>query len=853
MKKYLSLFLAVVLLVGLLPLQSSAQVYTGSCGENLTWTFDSRAHEMVISGTGPMYDYSPENPAPWAEFNGLSYCYIRQGVTSIGNYAFVNDSYGSIIVHIPSSVRKIGEYAFAKRRFSITFYGDPFPIPDSAFLDCYGTCYYLQDWPEAERPYTNENIKFRQAHLEIGKDTKQIYQLAEELNPADLDLHIVTNQSSPYIPVNCQVDNWDTATIGMKTVTVTVDGTAFTYDYLVTDGKSHLDMVEVSGIAPYQEYIDWVICPEPVVTAGTLLLENGRHYRLSYENNIDVGSDALVLIDGIGQWEDLHLRIPFRIVKRDISDSYIAIPDQSYTGEPLYPQISLGNMDYGEDYLDIYTDNIDFGTANCTVVGIGNNYGSVTGSFEITDDTTVTLRSSYVGTAYDETITGEPYYMEAIVAPGAFTGMIHALIGSTHHQHLAYYELYHMVGDTPVLVTTHETPQGRDETTAFYYDFSDYKEPTNEYGYEIFLLSYTWMISTGKLYAGVCVLYVPSTVPDATSMLVTYLDNGDFRKLYFSVYGLDENQWDAPLENISWASSNPSVATVENGIATFLAPGTTTITVQAGELSSSFDITVEPNSLSQCEYLGYDHQSDSPALCMNNIPLIEGLDYTVAYLAEGNDTYMEITGTGLFEGTLRFLMDPTAKTHDHIYQNTCDPLCSICGTRRSVTHTFGAEYLHNSDSHWNTCLICGKDSEHVSHKMTVLAADTNCHWMECADCGFQGEKTNHTFSLFYDNHYHWNGCTYCVYHEEKVPHDKETGCDICLLPPGGFYEPPPPGDVNGDGSVNNKDATRLLQYLSGWNVEVNPERVDVNGDGSINNKDATRLLQYLSGWDVVVY
>ena len=62
-----------------------------------------------------------------------------------------------------------------------------------------------------------------------------------------------------------------------------------------------------------------------------------------------------------------------------------------------------------------------------------------------------------------------------------------------------------------------------------------------------------------------------------------------------------------------------------------------------------------------------------------------------------------------------------------------------------------------------------------------------------------------------------------------------------------------PGDINGDGKVNNKDATRLLQYLSDWNVEVVEAALDVNGDGKINNKDATRLLQYLSDWNVEIY
>lgn len=61
------------------------------------------------------------------------------------------------------------------------------------------------------------------------------------------------------------------------------------------------------------------------------------------------------------------------------------------------------------------------------------------------------------------------------------------------------------------------------------------------------------------------------------------------------------------------------------------------------------------------------------------------------------------------------------------------------------------------------------------------------------------------------------------------------------------------GDINNDGSVNNKDLTRLFQYLSDWDVEVNVAALDVNGDSSINNKDLSRLFQYLSNWEVSVF
>ena len=66
-------------------------------------------------------------------------------------------------------------------------------------------------------------------------------------------------------------------------------------------------------------------------------------------------------------------------------------------------------------------------------------------------------------------------------------------------------------------------------------------------------------------------------------------------------------------------------------------------------------------------------------------------------------------------------------------------------------------------------------------------------------------------------------------------------------------KPKMPGDINNDGEVDNKDLTRLFQYLSNWDVTVNKEALDVNGDDSVDNKDLTRLFQYLSNWDVEIF
>lgn len=61
-----------------------------------------------------------------------------------------------------------------------------------------------------------------------------------------------------------------------------------------------------------------------------------------------------------------------------------------------------------------------------------------------------------------------------------------------------------------------------------------------------------------------------------------------------------------------------------------------------------------------------------------------------------------------------------------------------------------------------------------------------------------------------------------------------------------------PGDVNSDGKVNGLDVLRLRKYLAGWNVECNLAAADVTGDGKVNGIDVLRIRKFLAGWDVVL-
>ena len=85
---------------------------TGQCGENVYWNYNSAAGELVISGTGPMYDYDYDfmyEISPFCQ-KKITAVVINNGVTNIGNWVFY-DCWDLTSIVIPDSVMSIGEGA----------------------------------------------------------------------------------------------------------------------------------------------------------------------------------------------------------------------------------------------------------------------------------------------------------------------------------------------------------------------------------------------------------------------------------------------------------------------------------------------------------------------------------------------------------------------------------------------------------------------------------------------------------------------------------------------------------------------------------------------------------------------
>ena len=217
-----------------------------------------------------------------------------------------------------------------------------------------------------------------------------------DINKLDVELEYYTvtysgNSNLPNVIIDGLVEYQDYQVqyigdnIGVGTVTVQISGMG---NYSGTVVKEFT--ITPRNIADYEIIVDdspmsyngyeW----RPTVYIPNLTID--QDYTVQYSNNIEVGT-ATIKIIGKGGYTGTVIKT-FEITRRDISEFadmvYLPYSSITYSGNENKPSVSVPTCTAGVDYEIVYLNNVNIGTAEIRINGIGNCQGTIIKYFDIT-------------------------------------------------------------------------------------------------------------------------------------------------------------------------------------------------------------------------------------------------------------------------------------------------------------------------------------------------------------------------------------------------------------------------------------------------------------------------------------
>lgn len=126
------------------------------------------------------------------------------------------------------------------------------------------------------------------------------------------------------------------------------------------------------------------------VKDGNEVLDSGKDYKASYQNNKNLGK-ATITIKGIGNYKGTK-KVSYTIVKRWVrSVTCHYKKTRSYTGRWVKPNVTLKvgkvKLKKNRDYTLVYRNNLQIGKASVVIRGMGNFTGKKTITFKIVPQT----------------------------------------------------------------------------------------------------------------------------------------------------------------------------------------------------------------------------------------------------------------------------------------------------------------------------------------------------------------------------------------------------------------------------------------------------------------------------------
>ena len=309
-KKISAFLLSLVLLLGIVPLAdlditASAETYSGTCGDNLTWTLDTETGELVISGEGEMYDWTSPSSAPWDDNRSyIKTVTIADGVTSIGDVAFVYCT-SLTNIDIPDSVKSIGSYAFyASGLATITIGNSVISIGNSAFSDCDRLT----------------NIDIPDSVTSIGENA---FSSCDKLASVTIGNSVTSISNSAF--ENCG----SLTSIGIPDSVTSIGENAFSNCDKLANVTIGNGVKSIGSCAFYDCRISNIVIPDSVTSIGT------SAFYLSSLSTVTIGNGVTII--GSNAFSNCYLK------SIDIPDSVTSIGNSAFSHCTVLTSATIGN------------------------------------------------------------------------------------------------------------------------------------------------------------------------------------------------------------------------------------------------------------------------------------------------------------------------------------------------------------------------------------------------------------------------------------------------------------------------------------------------------------------------------
>ena len=264
-------------------------VYTGKCGDNITYSFNDNTGELTLTGTGAMYTYGSGSGtaprAPWYDWHDGEYgpslvkkITIGEGITSI-NCFWGSNSYldGSISeVTLPSTLQVITAETFYEGRFTnIVLPDDLNYLGASAFAKSSLSSVTFGKSKPYIGNYVFENSNLKDVYVPWTEESQiPVLSASSEIfdNPATITLHVKKGAKSIYEGMDVWKDFIIVEDFGLKSgkcgenITWTYDtndgslvleGTGAMYNYdLLNDGSNPAPWFVFANESPYVTSIE---------------------------------------------------------------------------------------------------------------------------------------------------------------------------------------------------------------------------------------------------------------------------------------------------------------------------------------------------------------------------------------------------------------------------------------------------------------------------------------------------------------------------------------------------------------------------------------------------------------------